>query len=109
MCIQHKLIVQLALNQFAVAVPFVPAKEETAGGEARGGVTVTTVADSGSFIRLFAALDFEATCWNGPGEGEGEGEGGRLKQEEEAEIIEFPTVLYRVGDDGLQEVERFRR
>jgi ADP-ribose pyrophosphatase YjhB (NUDIX family) len=105
MYIQHMHIGELALNRFAVAVPFVQAKEETSGGGAKRGVT--TGADNASFIRFFAALDFEATCWNGPD--------GRVKQDAEAEIIEFPTVLYRVvggrgeGGDCLQEVGRFHR
>jgi ADP-ribose pyrophosphatase YjhB (NUDIX family) len=101
MYIHHKHIAELALNRFAVAIPFVQAKGDTAGGEARG--EVATVANNCSFIRFFAALDFEATCWNGPD--------GRTKQDAEAEIIEFPTVLYRVCGDGkeLIEVGRFRR
>ena len=47
-------------------------------------------ATMGSDIRWFAALDFEATCWDTD----------RAKQRREAEIIEFPTVLYRVVGDG---------
>ena len=37
-----------------------------------------------------AVLDFEATCWKDS----------RSKQRAETEIIEFPTVLYRVGASG---------
>lgn len=44
-----------------------------------------------SGVRWLAVLDFEATCWDGD----------KAKQHAETEIIEFPTVLYRVvGADG---------
>lgn len=94
---QHVHIVELALNRLAVAIPFLQAEGGRAGGNGMAG--------NGSFIRFFAALDFEATCWNE----EESGPGARAKQDAEAEIIEFPTVLYRVDGDGLKEVGQFRR
>jgi hypothetical protein len=89
---QHINIVELALNRLAVVIPFLQAEEGGAGG-------------NGSFIRFFAALDFEATCWNE----EESGPLARDKQDAEAEIIEFPTVLYRVDGDVLKRVGQFQR
>ncbi len=103
-------IVYLALNHFAVAVPFLlqaggggGTREE--GARAGGGAGDGTAAAGGSFIRFIAALDFEATCFD---EAES-GPGAREKQDAEAEIIEFPTVLYRVHGSRLQKVGQFQR
>ena len=45
---------------------------------------------SNNMVRFLAVLDFEATCWSDD----------REKQRREAEIIEFPTVLFRIGEEG---------
>ena len=61
------------------------------------------MARNSSFIRFFAVLDFEATCWDG------QQAGAQAKQSAELEIIEFPTVLYRVNGDVLDKIGEFRR
>lgn len=53
-----------------------------------------------SLVRFLAVLDFEATCWSDD----------REKQRREAEIIEFPTVLFRIGEEGtLERVGEWRQ
>jgi hypothetical protein len=91
-------VAKRALNHFAVAVPFLKAES---GGEGEGGGDAAV--GNGSFIRYFAVLDFEATCWDQ------QEAGARAKQDAESEIIEFPTVLYRVDGDVLEKVSEFRR
>jgi hypothetical protein len=104
-----KNVVELALNHFAVAVPFLL---KAGGGGERGEVAARAgaaagdgIVSAGSFIRFIAALDFEATCFD---ESES-GPGAREKQDAEAEIIEFPTVLYRVHGNLLEEVGQYQR
>jgi len=108
-------IAKLALNHYAVAVLGGRGKSGGEGGEGEeegkgsgekgeGKEEATLVAGNSSFIRFFAVLDFEATCWN---EAES-GPGARAKQDAEAEIIEFPTVLYRVDGDNLACVAQFQ-
>lgn len=87
-----------ALNYLAVAVPSYNAERGREGHE--GG---DAVVGNSSFIRYFAVLDFEATCWDH------QKAGARAKQDAESEIIEFPTVLYRVNGNSLEKVGEFRR
>jgi inhibitor of KinA sporulation pathway (predicted exonuclease) len=66
----------------------------------RRDVPQAAAADGGDGdIRFLAVLDFEATCWSDD----------REKQRRETEIIEFPTVLYRVTGGALQRLAEWRR
>jgi inhibitor of KinA sporulation pathway (predicted exonuclease) len=65
---------------------------ESAGPAADAAEADRAAARGSSTIRYLAVLDFEATCWADDQE----------KQRAELEIIEFPTVLYRIAEGGTE-------
>jgi inhibitor of KinA sporulation pathway (predicted exonuclease) len=56
-------------------------------------------------IRYICILDFEATCWNDNGNGNGNGNGNKYKSQ--IEIIEFPSILYKLEKNKLEKIGEF--
>ena len=52
-------------------------------------------------IRYICILDFEATCWNDNGIGIGN------KDKSQIEIIEFPSILYKLQNNKLEKIGEF--
>ena len=50
-------------------------------------------------IRYICILDFEATCWNDNGIGN--------KDKSQIEIIEFPSILYKLQNNKLEKIGEF--
>ncbi len=50
-------------------------------------------------IRYICILDFEATCWDDNGNGN--------KDKSKIEIIEFPSILYRLDKNKLEKIGEF--